>query len=346
MTSSLRVRVLRAFDDPALGAEAWNALLGSGNTDTLFLSWHWQRAWWDSFGRGDLLLTLVERAGRAVALAPLFVDGGMIFFVGSGGSDYLDFIGDIGRPEVLDAILETARGQIPDFVGFRFCHVPEASLTGPRLQAAAVRLGLQCHKKGGPPAPALDLGADPQAGQVAVRKRSLMRHERFFHREGALEIHHFRDGTAILPQLPAFFEQHVRRWEATPHPSLFNDGAQRAFYTRLTRTAADVGWLRFTRVDWNQCPIAFHYGFCYRGTYLWYKPSFATEFARRSPGEVLLRHLLLAAMDEGASRFDFGLGDEPFKRRFATRLEYVGTWGLYRSATADQPRGQRATGAA
>ena len=63
-------------------------------------------------------------------------------------------------------------------------------------------------------------------------------------------------------------------------------------------------------------------------SYLWYKPSFAIDLAQRSPGEVLLRHLLLAALEEGAHTFDFGLGSEPFKFRFATQANHVKKWGL------------------
>jgi CelD/BcsL family acetyltransferase involved in cellulose biosynthesis len=133
----------------------------------------------------------------------------------------------------------------------------------------------------------------------------------------------------IRPELDAFFAQHVARWAVTPSPSLFHDPTQRRFYERLTEEAAEAGWLRFTRVDWNGQPIAFHFGFCYGGSYLWYKPSFDIAWARRSPGEVLLRQLFCAAMAEGAHTFDFGLGDEPFKRRFATQINRVHTWGLY-----------------
>src|SRR4029077_1134663 len=97
-----------------------------------------------------------------------------------------------------------------------------------------------------------------------------------------------------------FFAQHISRWAATASPSLFNDETQRQFYRRLARTASDAGWLRFTRVEWQGRVIAFHFGFCYRGNFLWYKPTFAIDLAQRSPGEVLLRQLLLRAMAENA----------------------------------------------
>jgi CelD/BcsL family acetyltransferase involved in cellulose biosynthesis len=329
MATHLATLLLNGFDDPRLGPAQWNRVLAAGDSDVVFLTRPWQHAWWDVFGRGQLLLLAVEREGQLVALAPLFCDGGMIFFVGSGGSDYLDFVGDIGEAEVLDALLEGARRAVTDFVGFRFYHVPDRSRTGPRLQGAATRLRLTIFDEGELSAPALDLATRPEAGREAAAKLSLLRHQKFFERHGQLAVRHHREGKAIQPELDAFFAQHVARWAATPYPSLFHDLTQRRFYERLTEAAADAGWLRFTRVDWNGKPIAFHFGFCHGGSYLWYKPSFDIALARRSPGEVLLRHLLCAATEEGAHTFDFGLGDEPFKQRFATHINRVRTWGLY-----------------
>jgi CelD/BcsL family acetyltransferase involved in cellulose biosynthesis len=324
-TTAISVSVLSGFDDPA----AWDRLLPASPTNTVFQTWHWQKAWWDSFGRGQLLLIAAHRDGRPIALAPLFADGGMVFLVGSGGSDYLDFLGDTSDPAVLDAILDTARRQAPGFLGFRFYLVPDDSPTGRRLQESAARLGLSCYDEGELPAPALDLHDPPGAGLTAAGKTSLVRHERAFRRDGELRVLHLCDGGAILPHLDEFFDQHVARWAATPHPSLFLQPQQRAFYRRLCEVAGTAGWLRFTRIDWDGRPVAFHFGFCREGCFLWYKPSFAIELARRSPGEMLLRQLLLAAVEEGAHTFDFGLGDEAFKRRFANRVCCVRTWGLY-----------------
>ena len=142
-------------------------------------------------------------------------------------------------------------------------------------------------------APVLDLFGRPESTLAAVNKKSLLRHERTLRREGTLDVLHLQDGKAILSHLDEFFEQHVGRWAETATPSFFRRPAVRAFYRRLTERAGDSGWLRFTRLDWNGRAIAFHFGFCYRGSYLWYKPCFAIELARRSPGEVLLRCLLL-----------------------------------------------------
>ena len=325
----VEIHVASSFDEPTVTSDCWNDLLDRADTPTVFLTREWQHAWWQSFGRGRLLLITAIRDGRPVALAPLFAEAGMVFFVGSGGSDYLGFLGDVGDPEVLDAILLTARESTNGFVGFRFYHLLETSRAGLQLSGAAERCGWRCFDEGILPAPALTLAPCRDAAEAALSKKSLLRHERYFTNNGELKVCHWRRSEEILPLLPEFFEQHVERWRKTPCPSLFNDPSQRDFYTRLTRTSDDAGWLRFTRLVWNGRAIAAHFGFHYRGSYLWYKPSFAIELARRSPGEVLLRQLLIAATREGAQTFDFGLGDEPFKRRFSTHVRQVHTWGLY-----------------
>ncbi len=329
IATAIRTRLLSGFDDPSFGREQWERLLQAGETDVVFLTWEWQRVWWESFGRGELLLIVAERDGKAVALAPFYTDEGMIYFVGSGGSDYLDFIGDTSEPQTLDALLKTAQECVPHLLGFEFYMVLDSSPLGRRLKAAAARLGFDCCDRDELVAPVLDLAAQPEATLAATRKKSLLAAERFFRRAGALEVTHLRDGEAILPQLEEFFEQHRSRWSATPYPSCFHDLPQCAFYQRLTQAMAHTGWLRFTRITWEGRPLAFHFGFCYRGSYLFYKPSFAIELARHSPGQVLLRQVLLAAIEEGARNFDFGIGDEGYKNRFTTVVNRVRTWGLY-----------------
>src|SRR2546421_377269 len=185
------VELLEGFDDPRCGATAWNSLLARGLTNTVFLTWEWQKAWWESFERSGLLLLAVERDGELIAIAPFFAEEGMIYFVGSGGSDYLDFIGDVGAPEILDALVVYARDTVPDFIGFRFYHVSDRSPTAELLRAAALRFDLVLREEGLQSAPATQLGVDSLADRALVQKKSLLRHEAYFRRLGSLQVSHF-----------------------------------------------------------------------------------------------------------------------------------------------------------
>ena len=330
----VNTRVLNGFDDPGFGRAQWEQLLQDSNTDIIYLTWHYQRTWWETFKRGKLLLIIAERDGHPVALAPFYTQSGMVYFIASEfESDYLNFIGDISDPEVLDALLVTARDHVPEFEGFRFYFVPDKSGTGSALAAAAERLCFSCYDEEEMVAPVLDLATQREFALAAVnkKKKSLLQRERYFRREGLLEVQHLRDGEAILPHLEAFFEQHKARHPHSSNPSRFQYEKVPLFVERFTKVAAKTGWLRFTRIDWDGRPIAFHYGFCYRGRFFWGMSSFDVDLARHSPGQVLLRQLLLAAIDEGAHTFDFGTGDQEFKLRFATHVSNVRTWGLYPS---------------
>ena len=331
----------RSFDDPSLDRSLWTRLLATGPSDVVFLTWEWQRAWWNSFGRGELLLTVVERDGRPVAIAPWFADGGMLFLVGSGGSDQLDLIGDVQDPAVVATAIEAASREVAGFVGVRLYHVPDTSPTLSTIPRAARHLGLVAVDEGGIAAPLLRLDSDGHAGREAADRTSLRRHARWFEREGDCRIRHLTTAEEIEPYLDRFFDQHVRRWEQTEAPSLFLDGQQRRFYRRLVVAGSAARWLRFTVVEWNDEMVAAHLGTHYAGRYLWYKPTFEVRLARRSPGEVLLRSLFLAAVDEGASVFDFGIGDEAFKHRFASDVAHVSTVGLYPPEVVDAREGAR-----
>lgn len=309
-----------------VAASVWKRALQETSTNVAFLTQEWQRAWWDSFGRRRAYVVVVERPGRSAAIAPFFCDGGMAFLIGSGGSDYLDVLGDPDGGTLalmLDAVLERE----PDLIGFRFYHLPETSPTTQTLPAAADALGLSLFEEASMSAPYMDLRGE--AGRLAVRKKSLVRHENGLNRDGELRVRHLTDNVEILRYLPLLFEQHRKRWSGSDSPSLFADSRQRDFYCRICRMAGNH-WLRFTVVELDGDPVAMHLGSHHQGRYLWYKPTYDVRIAKRSPGEVLLRHLILQAMSEGAHTFDFGLGDEAFKDRFATGRATVRDWGLYR----------------
>lgn len=330
MTSlTVQYRLLDGFEDSSITPDAWNDLLHQGSSDVVFLTWHWQKTWWDVFGRGKLLLIVAEKDDQPIAIAPLFADHGMVYFMGSGCSDYLDFIGDISQPDILEGMLLQAISRVPNFLGFCFYHVLESSVLPGLLTVVAQKKAWKLTEEGDMQAPVLQLQEFPGRAYQSTRKKSLLRHEAYFKRNGGIGVHHFSNGEDILPHLDTFFAQHISRWDVTPYPSLFKDLIQCLFYRQLCSNASKTDWLRFTRISWQNQPIAFHFGFNYRGSFFWYKPSFDINLAKHSPGEVLLRQLLLQAQKEEAHSFDFGLGDEPFKHRFASSARKVSTWGLY-----------------
>jgi CelD/BcsL family acetyltransferase involved in cellulose biosynthesis len=323
----VNIQVLQGFDDPSFSETEWMELMQTGDTDAVNLTWKWQRCWWQTYGKGDLLLILATINGKAVALAPLCVHDGIVFNLCP--EDILDFVGNISDPKVLDAILITARDYSAQFCGFRFYFIPETSETANYLKEAAARLHLKCYEEESIPCPFLDIAGQPENALNMSRKKSLRRHENYFVREGILEVVSMNEDHAILPHLDEFFSQHILRRDKAGTPSIFLDQKVRDYYVTLTKELSSTGWLRFTRINWNGNPIAFHYGWIYKGRFLYGIASFDPALSAHSPGEVLLRKLLQAALEENAATFDFGIGDEAYKYRFTSGETKLVTWGLY-----------------
>ncbi len=63
---------------------------------------------------------------------------------------------------------------------------------------------------------------------------------------------------------------------------------------------------------------------------IWYKPTFDISYAKRSPGEVLLKILLEYALEHDVAKFDFTIGDEDYKYRFANHSHWKYTIRVFR----------------
>lgn len=324
----LAVRLIHAFDDPALDRSTWERLVAQSALPSVTMSWEWQTAWWETYGGDDdeLILVLLEDEHEPVALAPLYATGEMLFFVGSGGSDYLDVL---GTPQPLDAITGMFEAAIPlGPAGVRLYHVPEASSVAASASAIAAGLGMTCYAEGTTSTPLLDLCDQDQLAR-ALNKRTVMRKQRQLARAGTVEVRHEREAGSALAVLEKFLDQHVRLWRARGEPSQFEEAAHREFVMRLCERGSAAGWLCLSHLDLDGRPIAFELGALYGSRYLSYMTAFELEMARASPGTILLRHVIAAAARAGAKTFDFGLGDERYKDWYASAVGHVHTFGFY-----------------
>lgn len=291
----------------------WDELLRRSRSDTIFLASGWLRAAHNAFG-GDAepLVVRVRRDGALIGAATFLDRQGDLELLGAGPSDYLDVLLDRDLDDgdalaVTRALLDAALQATPRFRGFRLGRLVSEWGTPSRLAALA---GLHVARTFSEAAPSMEM----HAAAEAVRKKSLRRKENKLRRAGELRTTHHTTAEDILPRLEGLFELHEARWEE----SQFADPAQRVFFRRLVQELGPTGTLRFTEVHLDDALVAVHLGFSYAGRFTWYKPSYNPEFADYGPGEVLLKHLIEQAIEEGVDEFDFTIGREFFKTRFAT----------------------------
>jgi CelD/BcsL family acetyltransferase involved in cellulose biosynthesis len=298
----------------------WDDLLAASRTPTVFLTSGWLTAWAEAKASAPVLAVRVREGERLIAAAAFEATRDGIRFAGRGASDYCDVIiagnsSDETAASALRTLLLAASTASPGANHFDLRRLP----CGSRALALLDQTDFFVTARRGVQAPWMCMSAAPEK----LKKKSLVRHERGLEKRGALECTTWRHAADILPRLDAFFDLHVQRWHGTDSPSLFLEEQNRALYRRATENLSPLGVLRYTEIRLDQRLLAAHYGFSWLGCFTWYKPCFDPRLAKLSPGEVLIKRLIELAVAEQATRFDFTIGNEPFKHRFATHVPHV-----------------------
>ena len=320
-TSATRIRTASSLADVEITADEWNTLAALGTTNSVFQTHEWARSWLAAFGdEYEPLLVVASDNDRITGLAPLVIDtrqGDRVMrFVGDGRADYCDFLGTRDNPEVLTALIDATFAD-PRWDVIELNNIPEDSLTADIVRGRSAHYGYQVLTNEMYVCPTLLVAGHKNVACAVAEKSSLRRRENYFQRRGRLVCRDLKTEAEIAPYLDRFFEQHIDRWSAARRgPSLFLNDRNRTFYRHLTASVAAKGWLLFSVIEFDDEPIAFHFGFDYGSTVTWYKPSFNVKYAAASPGLVLVRHLIRYAIEQDRHELDFTVGDEPFKRRF------------------------------
>ncbi|KPK52578.1 MAG: hypothetical protein AMS22_08860 [Thiotrichales bacterium SG8_50] len=309
-----------------IGAHRWNDLWRRSEVPSVFSRFEWIEPWWHRFAEGRELRVLAAYAGDMLLgiLPTAWSDGRdecKVSLLGEGHADYAAVLTDARHPQAFAAMLDSLVGALPRRARLEFPEVRSDTRYYTALENLTTRINSHWTANEKVVCPRARLDGD-RAQQLAD-KPSLRRKARKLGRIGAIHVTHYTAADDILPCLPDFFEQHIARWRTTEFPSLFTDARNRAFYQDLAARFSGSGQLIFTRLCVDETPVAYHLGFVSEGDFIWYKPSFNPEYSKSSPGEVLIRELILLAAERGLTGLDFTRGDEAFKLRFADSYRYV-----------------------
>jgi CelD/BcsL family acetyltransferase involved in cellulose biosynthesis len=339
MAASLTLDVVT--DLAVLPADQWQALVDGSPGATVFQELGWLRAWWATCappGAKPWLLT-AKAETTLVGVAPLFkaetgrggsAPRGELRFIGDPHSDYNQLLVADGTPAVYDALLKALDDEVRLGGCATLSDIPTHSDTA-RALLPRVRPFGRVALSPSTACPRLDLEVAPTTASSLLRKQSFRRHANKLKGAGTVSVEHIQDTGRIREHLPAFFDQHVRRWHATPYPSLFLGDHNRRLYDRLLDELPPSRGVLFTVVTVDGRPAAYHYGFLSGRDLIWYKPAFEIDLADFSPGQALLYALVEWCVANGRAGLDFTRGDEAFKARYANQVRETRSLRLYHS---------------
>jgi CelD/BcsL family acetyltransferase involved in cellulose biosynthesis len=319
------MRVERLADLDVL-REEWRALAArAGNP---FLTWEWASSWWRHYGRGRPLVVLGCRRddGSLAGILPLYLATSRpLRVLRLVGHTLADRQGAVCAPEERVAVAEALRAPLTGGLGRKHLVVVERL---PGSQGWPAMLGGRIVRSEA--SPSLTFTASDWESFLRARSRNFRDQAR--RRERRLREHHelaFRLSDRpdrLEADLDTLFDLHDARWEGRGSPG-FGPG-NRAFHRRFAAQALDAGWLRLWFAEVAGRPVAAWYGFRYGNAEWYYQSGRDPAWDEHAVGFVLLVHTIRAALEDGMATYHLLLGDEAYKRRFASEDEGVETLAL------------------
>jgi len=294
----------------------------------------WLEVWWRHLGHGGgvrpLVLAVVDDR-ELMALAPFCraAIGGTglraLRLMGGGVSDYLDLLltPDAERRGsalgvLLDGLVRHGRGwDALDLHG-----VPAESPTVDELVAAAEARGLPCAVLPGYARPGIALDGTfetflrSKPGKFRYNLRSRLKR---LGQQGEVRFRSVTEPADVHAALDRLVTLHAERWAGQHTATIFSSSERgRRFYADACRAYAARGQLDLTLLDVGDRTVAGSVSFIDRDTWYYYLPAWDPALAAYAPSSLLLAHLIESAYARGLRRFDFMLGEEPYKARWAT----------------------------
>jgi CelD/BcsL family acetyltransferase involved in cellulose biosynthesis len=315
----------------------WRRLAeGRGNA---FVTPEWARCWFSHYGShaSPLITVLSNASGSIQGVMPLAVhDAGHPRMCAIPGANLGDRFHPVCDPGDEPAVGEAA-GRVLASEGLVWSvvaldHVDTASgWVEALLRSTPVRLTRFERVAAGLPLIDLSAHGDWEAflGTMSANLRQQVRRfPRRAERRYSVRIRRTQRAEELSDDLDTFFRLHDLRFRGSS--SLSTESA-RAFLADFAHLALERGWLRLWFLELDGRAVSAWYGWKLGTRYSHYNSGFDPDFSADRPGLVLLASILQDAFREGAAEFDFLLGDEDYKYRFADGRREVSDVMLTRS---------------
>jgi CelD/BcsL family acetyltransferase involved in cellulose biosynthesis/glycosyltransferase involved in cell wall biosynthesis len=305
----------------------WGRLLQSSDVASPFLTFGWQVAWLDTYGRGRALQVLTaRREDTLVGLWPLTLIRRGAFRVlepvGAGRSDWLDVLTTRDdRPNVLAAFL----GYVADCRRtWDLLECRDVLDTSPSLAAFAplcAAAGLRVRREIRTVAPHLVLRGSWEAflGTKRPKFRSNLKYyQRLAERncpQWTIRHHHWREGDDVVNRLA---QVELRSWKASAGNLKISTVTGREFYRRFCSYFAARGELDLWLAHCEGGLIAFLINIRYGSKIYHYNTCFDERHGQISPGLLLHSQAIQEGFRQQLAEYDFLSGDEPYKDRWCS----------------------------
>jgi len=305
-------------DDPAVfRARDWSEVVGADPGGTFFHTPAYLKLWWEEFGRGALMVALVEEGGEVVGACCFEAADGTLAFLG--GFEVTDYMGPVALPAIdreamakeLMAAVAEGEWDRADLRG-----LPEGSPWISALAAAASDAGMHvgAGQKDVAPFIALPDTFERYLSDLPPKLRhEIRRKERRLRQEAG----DYLIEMSTLDTLPGDMDRFVELHRDSPGPKgRFMQAGMEIFFRRLAEAFLPPHVFHLAFLEIGEQKVAGAIGFGFGDTFSLYNSVFDRRFASLAPGMVLVAELIRMAIGSGRRTFDLLKGDLAYKYRF------------------------------
>ena len=325
----MRVELIDKLDDFLKLKEFWNDLLRKSNSNFPFLTFEWLLSWWKSFGEDKQLFVLIvnetiDESSRGIAPLMLVKSAGfrIIEFIGTGLSDYLDFIIEGLTVETINAFFEylNKKKKSWDLIFLSDVLLEDGSVE--RLLKAGQSAGWKTCFRRYTASPYLSINGDWSqflSSKSSNFRYTLKRKEKRLEKEGLnLKICRFNSNNFENQTFEDIVEIERNSWKFKAGTAKTEEESLKKFYIDFLSEFANNGWLNLWVGYLNDDRAAYLINFDYREKIWFYNAAYHYQSRRYAIGSILTHHAVRDAFSRGKTEYDFMRGEEEYKDRWAS----------------------------
>uniref|UniRef100_UPI0035B21F22 GNAT family N-acetyltransferase n=1 Tax=Rhodoblastus sp. TaxID=1962975 RepID=UPI0035B21F22 len=284
----------------------------------------WQATIGDAEGIKPHIVQVADRSGNTLMLLPLGIQRrfglSLLKFLGGDATDYhapivrTVFAAALGAAG-LDRLMARVMEQLPpvDVIDFEKMPLKIEDATNPLAALPGVEHVHNAH--------IATLGATFDAFKERRSKKFFRTGDRRWRQLSRIAPVHFcicNANEALTNIISILISQKRRMYWKTGCRDLFDNPRLHRFYTSLAQNNLSTGLIQTSSLCVGETVAAAHIGMVFRGRFYWILPSYdADNWARYSPGRLLMQNLIEWSISAGLKTFDLTIGDEDYKRLWA-----------------------------
>lgn len=336
--------------------ESWNFLLNETGIASPFLTWEWMYCWWVDYGEKEpdfsLSIVIVKKGGELVGILPGYIKKQRLFgrtistflFLGSEyeSSDYLDVI----RKDTRDIDLVVSLFQIllkeKKIDQMAFYNILEDCPILNAIDKFAKQIEAQTIVKPHRICPYLPLNGnwDSFVNSLSKNQRyNLRRRTRKLFEDFRAKITILEDPCELETAVDELFQLHDDRFKTKEEKSIFRADLRKDFHKKVSGYFLERDILKLFRLSVDNKTIASLYCYEFANKLFYFQFGMDPEWAKHSPGVVIMGQGIKYAIDKKLDYFDFMRGGEHYKFKWTDKFRNMVTVDL-----AVTPKGKQMLG--